>query len=164
MLELGPAARGLIESAAAAQMASDAVEATLLLKRLGAGIPLVELAPPEVRVELAKLLDTIRTRAGNAFLAWVERQDMPEAEMRAGLAAYERCATNEMPRVMRDLTPEATSSGTLEKAVKSAIARCDDLVEDLIARDIGWALVGSALAAAEAYAEPLQRLAWRIPR
>jgi hypothetical protein len=164
MLELGPAARGLIESAAATQMAGDAVEATLLLKRLATGLPLVELAPPEVRGELAKLLETIRTRAGNAFLAWVERRDMPEGEMRAGLETYERCSRAEMAGVLRDLTPSATPRATLEKAVKEAGSRCGILTDDLIARDIGRALLKSALAAAEAYAEPLKGLAWRIPR
>jgi hypothetical protein len=164
MLELGPAARRLIESAAATQMAGDAVEATLLLKRLGATLSLVELAPPEVRGELAKLLETIRTRAANAFLAWVERSDMPEVELRAGLEAYERCSASEMAGVLRDLTPAATARATLEKAVKEAGARCGILAEDLVARDIGWSLVKTALAAAEAYAEPLRTLAWRIAR
>jgi hypothetical protein len=69
-----------------------------------------------------------------------------------------------MAGVLRDLTPAETARATLEKAVKEAGARCGIILDDLVARDIGWALVKSALSAAEVYAGPLQGLAWRIAR
>jgi hypothetical protein len=160
MLQLGPAARGLIDCAAATQVAHDAVAATLVLKRLAGGLRLIDLAPPDAREELGKLLDAICTRTETAFLAWAGRRDLPEIEMRAGLEVYERCSAAELEGVLRELTPGATPRQTLENALRECASRCGVLSDDLIARDIGRALVRSALAAAEAYAEPLKGLSW----
>lgn len=158
-MEMGPAVRGLIDSAAATVMARDALEATLLLKRLAHGLPLIELAPPHAREELELLITAIRRRTETAFIEWTARRDMPSVEVRAGLDAYERCVAAEMAGVLHDLTPGATARATLEKAVKEAAERGGILHGDIVARDIGWALVKAALTAAEIYAEPLKSLA-----
>jgi len=159
MLEMGPAARGLVESAAVVQMARDPLEATLLLKRLASGLQLADLAPPDAREEIEALLTAIRSRAGAMFLAWAESRDMPDAEMRAGLDAFERCTASELDAVLRALTPAASPRETLETAMRRAADRAGIMRDDLIARDIGWALIRSALTAAEVYAEPLRNLA-----
>jgi hypothetical protein len=164
ILDSGPAVRALIESAAAAQIARDAVDATLLFKRLAPGLRLTDLAPPDKRGEIETLLAAVRTRAEESFREWAARREIPEVEVRLGVEAYERCAGSEMEGVLRDLTPAATPRETLEKAIKQAAANCEHLQEDLVARDVGWALIKAALAAAEAYGDPLRELALRPRR
>lgn len=158
-MEMGPAVRGLIDSAATVAMARDALEATLLLKRLASGLPLVELTPPASREEMAFLLDAVRRRTETAFLAWSRKHKLPEVEVVAGLEIYERCAAAEMSNVLKALTPAETPRATLEKAVRECGERCGVMEDDVIARDIGWALVRCAIAAAEDYGQPLKRLA-----
>jgi hypothetical protein len=164
MSDIGPAVRALIESAAATQVARDALEATLLLKRLAPGRRLVDLAPPDKRKKVEALIAAVRNQAEAAFLDWAARREMPDVEVRNGLEVYERCAGTEMEGVLRDLTPAATPRETLEKAIRQAAARCGVLEDDLIARDVGWAMVKAALAAAEAHAGPLRSLALRPVR
>jgi hypothetical protein len=161
MSDIGPAVRALIESAAATQIARDALEATLLLKRLAPGLRLADLAPPDKRSEIEALMAAVRNRAEATFLDWAAKREMPDIEVRNGLEVYERCAGSEMEGVLRDLTPAATPRETLEKAIRQAAARCGVLEDDLVARDVGWAMVKSALAAAETYAAPLRSLALR---
>jgi hypothetical protein len=156
---MGSAMRGLIDSAAAVVMARDALEATLLLKRLADGLPLVELAPPAAREELAFLIDAVRRRTESAFAEWAARHKLPLVEIEAGVEGYERCAAAEMSNALKALTPGESPRATLEKAVKDCASRCGVLEDDVVARDIGWALVKSALAAAEDYKQPLSRLA-----
>src|SRR5215468_6898183 len=107
MLAVGPAVRALFDSAAATQIARDPVEATLLLKRLGAGLRLADLAPPDKRAEVEAVLAAVRRRAEEIFLDWARRREAPDAELRIGLDAYERCVSAEMESVLRDLTPAA---------------------------------------------------------
>jgi uncharacterized protein with PIN domain len=157
-MEMGPAVRGLIDSAAAAAMARDALEATLLLKRLASGLPLVELVPPPSREELTFILDAVRRRTETSLASWAAKRRLPEVEIQVGLETYERCAAAEMNNVLKALTPGDTPRATLEKAVKECGARCG-VLEEVVERDIGWALVKSAIAAAEDYKQPLSRLA-----
>ncbi len=159
MMEMGPAVRGLIDSAAATVMARDALEATLLLKRLAHGLSLVELVHPHAREELALLMPVLRLRAEKEFVEWTMQCDMPGEELRAGLESYERCCASEMAGVLHDLTPAETARETLEKVVKEAADRGGILEGDIVARDIGWELVKAALNAAKLYAEPLKKLA-----
>lgn len=158
MIDLGPAARSMIECAAAACVAGNATEATLLLKRLAAGLRLSELAPPDKRSETDDMLRAIRRRTETGFLEWVRKRDLPEVEACAALEIFERCWTSQFEAVVHGLTPADTPRATLEAALRQAAERHGVFEDDLVARDIGWALVKAAFAAVEAYAEPLRSL------
>ena len=62
MEDIGPGARRLVECAAVVQVARDALEATLLLKRLASGLRLIDLTPPGKRAEARAILEAMCCR------------------------------------------------------------------------------------------------------
>ncbi|MGD2133191.1 MAG: hypothetical protein PVI23_10390 [Maricaulaceae bacterium] len=161
MTEFGPAMRGFVELAVAAEMTDDPLEATLLLKRLVKGVRLADLAPPPRRAETEALIGAVRTRAEADFAARNDRSGAPEVEVRRAMDAYERCVARDLADVLRELTPRETPKETVIAMVELTAAREEIFREDIVARDIGWAWVKSVLTAAHAYQAPLRELGLR---
>jgi len=161
MLALGPGMRGLVEGAAAAYIAKDAEDAAILFKRIGPGLKLVDLVPPGKRDEVEALIKAIRSRAEAGFLEWQAKFGPPRVEVQRAFDAYERCAARELPAVLKELTPGDDPVTMLETVIATAAARDEVFREDLVARDICWAMVKASIAAAKDYAGALRSLQLR---
>ncbi len=163
-VEFGPAARTLIEGAAAAHAAVDADDAVVLLKHVAFGGRLAELAPPPRRMDARLLIDEVAAGARDRFLDWVARQGAPASEVRIALGAFESCGARETTGAARRIRPSASGPETGSIFFLDVAARDPIFTEDLVVRDIGWALIRSAFAAAEARAADLAALGVRLPR
>lgn len=158
MLELGPALRGLMEGAAAAYIAKDSVDAAILYKRIGPGLRLSDLVSTDQREEIDSLIAAIRARAEAGFLQWKDKFGTPDHEVRRAFDAYEICAARELPAVLKALTPGDDPVTMLEGVIAAAAARDPKFHNDIVARDICWAMVKSAVAAAGVYSGALSSL------
>lgn len=163
--ELGPAARTLVEGAAVAHAARDAAEATLLLKRLaGSGLRFVDLAPPEVRAEANAIALGVMARTKTRFAAWVAKHGAPMAEVERALMRFEANGAKHLAACARVMRPAATSEETAMQLFL-AVADCDPVYrDDIIVRDIGWALARAAFEAARDYDAALATLTPKLTR
>jgi len=161
MLALGPAMRGLVEGAAAAYIAKDPEDAAILFKRIGPGLKLVDLVPPGKRDEIEALIKAIRSRAETGFMDWQAKFGPPQVEVQRAFDAYERCAARELPAILKKLTPGADPVSMLEGVIAMAAGRDELFRDDLVARDICWAMVKASISAAGDYAGALRSLKLR---
>jgi hypothetical protein len=163
-VEFGPAARTLIEGAAAAEAAVDAEEAVVLLKHVALGGQLAELAPPARRHDARELVAAVQAAARERFLAWIAEHGAPASEVRVALGAFESCGARETAGAARRIRPGASGPETGLIFFLDVAARDPIFAEDLVVRDIGWALAKAAFAAAAERAAALKDLGVRLPR
>ncbi len=158
-VEFGHAARILCDGVAAAHAARDSAHAVVVLKALARGERLVDLVRPDKREEAQALITGLRARAAAGFDAWIQSRHVPAAELERAISAFESTATRYTEQSAREMKPADTGVATLEGVFLASAAANPVFEEDIIVRDIGWALFRAILRAGEDYSSALKGLA-----
>ncbi len=158
MADYGIGVRKLIDAVAVAYAARDPDEAVIALKAVARDVRLRDLVPIERREEAEALFTALRARTISRFEDWVERYEAPPGEVARALEQFEATSARGLPEAAANMEPKATGPETALAAYLSMAERNPLYQDDIVARDIGWAMARYAFEAAEDYAPMLTGL------
>ncbi len=154
----GPSAERILQLGVIAYAVADPAEALIFIRAVGPrGLHLRQLVHPDGRDEFDAILAAVRARAVSDFAGWLTKFHVPEHEWRQALLAIEDIAQRVMPTLESKLSLLSTSLETVSHVVDGMYAG-DELMQDIIARDIGAALLRTAFRSAEHYSDALKGL------
>lgn len=155
MTDYGIGVRKLIDAVAVAFAARDADEAVLALKAVARDVRFKEMVPIERREEAEALFAALRARTLSRFEDWMERYEAPAPEIKRALALFEETSARGLPEAAAVMEPKADGPETALAAYLQIAKANPVFEEDIVARDIGWAMARYAFEAGRDYAPML---------